>query len=154
MTTKTKAGKGYKDTGFGGNALKGAAGPGMLADAGRSESDMAARTVMNCCSSLAERLDWQFYMSASEDKGPVQMIVGESDHALRSGRYIKVKVLPEMGTVWFTGGYYDIYYCPITVFDRSIRLNDLSSNCLEEVLSDVYDRLEGLSISYGNRHLR
>ncbi len=153
MTTKTKARRDYRKLTIADSESRSHV--GKSTGAGGNESEMSVPAVLSCCGRFAEALDWQFSASVSpESDGPVEMLLEESEHGLHSERYIKVNVLPTMDTIWLAGGYYDVYYYPITVFNNSVRLNGLDGDTLGGALEDVYDRLDGLSISYRNRRSR
>ena len=89
---------------------------------------------------FAGAVDWLSGPCVSVD-GCTRLLITENDVGLHEGRYIRLSAMPVGNTLRVTGGYYDNFFRPVTVCEKSLPLSRLDERTLGEVFKETHEKL-------------
>lgn len=78
-------------------------------------------------------------------EGCTRLLITENDVGLHQGRYIRLTAAPVGNTLRVTGGYYDDFFQPVTVCEKSLPLTRLNERTLGDVFMETHDKLTRVS---------
>jgi len=116
--------------------------------------DDVGRSIREACHCFACAVDWQngsHIVSHHRNGGPEELgtdyRLSENHEGLHSGCYISVSILPAANALAISGGYYDSYHQPKTVFKESLPLREVTAQGLGGLLMEMYGRLAGCALA-------
>ena len=73
--------------------------------------------------------------------GCTRLLITENDPGLHQGRYIRLSAVPVGNTLRVTGGYYDNFFRPVTVCEKSLPLSRLDERMLAGIFMETREKL-------------